>query len=80
MHGTVIEFGMLELKQPDDFRYAYELDRPVRDKIRDIVTKIYGGSDAAFTAEAEKQGREKSDQLLSNIYYYVDLYTNTMLL
>ena len=42
-------------EQPDDFRYAYELDRPVRDKIRDIVTKIYGGSDAAFTAEAEKQ-------------------------
>ena len=42
-------------EQPADFRYAYELDRPVRDKIRDIVTKIYGGSDAAFTAEAEKQ-------------------------
>ena len=31
------------------------------------------------TAEAEKQGRAKSEELLSNIFYYVDLYSNTLL-
>ena len=42
-------------EQPNDFSYAYELDRPIKEKITKIVTDIYGGKGAAFTAQAEKQ-------------------------
>ena len=42
-------------EEPNEFDYAYELDQPIKDKIRDIVTKIYGGSGVSYTAEAEKQ-------------------------
>ena len=42
-------------EEPNDFTFAYELDQPIRDKIRAIVTKIYGGADVNYTAEAEKQ-------------------------
>ena len=45
-------------EEPNDFRFAYETDRPIRDKIRDIVTKIYGGKDVSFTAACEKQIRQ----------------------
>ena len=41
--------------EPKHFTYAYELDQPIPDKIRAIVTKIYGGKDVEFTPEAEKQ-------------------------
>ncbi len=40
---------------PKHFSYAYELEQPIAEKIRSIVTRIYGGRDVAFTAEAEKQ-------------------------
>lgn len=42
-------------EQPNDFAYAYESDLSVKEKINAIAVKIYGGSGAAFTAEAEKQ-------------------------
>ena len=38
-----------------DFRFAYDETAPVNEKIRAVVTKIYGGEDVAYTAEAEKQ-------------------------
>ena len=41
--------------QPNDFTVSYELDKPIKEKIRDIVTKIYHGDDVAFTPNAEKQ-------------------------
>ena len=41
--------------EPKHFTYAYDLDQPIPDKIRAIVTKIYGGKDVEFTPEAEKQ-------------------------
>ena len=41
--------------QPNDFTFSYELDKPIKEKIRDIVTKIYHGDDVAFTPNAEKQ-------------------------
>ncbi|MDO5702506.1 MAG: formate--tetrahydrofolate ligase [Lachnospiraceae bacterium] len=37
------------------FSYAYELDEPVRDKIKNIVTRVYGGRSVAFTPAAEKE-------------------------
>ncbi len=42
-------------EQPNEFAYAYDLDRPIREKIETIVCRIYHGSGVAFTANAEKQ-------------------------
>ena len=41
--------------EPNEFTFSYELDKPIKEKIRDIVTKIYHGDDVAFTPNAEKQ-------------------------
>ena len=38
--------------QPHDFRFAYELDQPIRDKIETIVRKIYGGSGVSYSKAA----------------------------
>ena len=46
---------------PKAFSYAYDVDQAVEDKIRAIVTKIYGGKDVVFTAEAEKQLRQLTE-------------------
>ena len=42
-------------EEPNDFTFSYELEKPIKEKINDIVTKIYGGKGCVFTPEAEKQ-------------------------
>ena len=42
-------------EQPNDFAFAYELDRPIEEKIETIVRRIYGGSGVQFTPAARKQ-------------------------
>ena len=42
-------------EQPNDFTFAYDLDMSIKEKIEAIVTKVYGGKDVLFTANAEKQ-------------------------
>ena len=42
-------------EQPNDFTFSYDLDMSIKEKIEAIVTKIYGGKDVNFTANAEKQ-------------------------
>ena len=37
-----------------DFRFSYELDGGIRDKIEAVVTKVYGGSGVSYTPEAEE--------------------------
>ena len=41
--------------QPHEFRFAYELDRPLRDKIEAIVKRVYGGSGVSYSAAASKE-------------------------
>ncbi|HIS59478.1 MAG TPA: formate--tetrahydrofolate ligase [Candidatus Faecousia faecipullorum] len=41
--------------EPNDFTFSYELDKPIKEKIEDIVKKIYHGDGVNFTANAEKQ-------------------------
>ncbi len=41
--------------QSQDFRFAYELDAPIEEKIRSIVRKVYGGKDISVTPAAKKQ-------------------------
>ena len=42
-------------EQPNQFRFAYELDQPLREKIAAIVTKVYGGAGVAYTTAASKE-------------------------
>ena len=41
--------------QPNDFRYAYELDKPIEEKISAIATKIYHADGVIFTDNALRQ-------------------------
>ena len=47
--------------QPNDFTFAYDLDMSIKEKIEAIVTKVYGGKDVNFTANAEKQIKTLTD-------------------
>ena len=38
--------------QKADFRYSYELDRPIKEKIETIVKRIYGGSGVSYSKAA----------------------------
>jgi len=37
------------------FRYLYELDLPIKEKIRTIATEMYGATDISYTEKAESQ-------------------------
>ena len=43
---------------PNDFSYSYELDGSIEEKLNQIVQKIYGGSRAVLTAQAQKQAQQ----------------------
>ena len=40
--------------QPHQFQFAYELDRPIKEKIGDIVKKVYGGAAVTYSKAAEQ--------------------------
>ena len=42
-------------EQPSDFRFAYDLEDTIENKIEAIVTKIYGGKGVNFAPQAKKQ-------------------------
>lgn len=48
-------------EQKSDFRFAYDEKLPIKDKIKEIVTKIYGGKDVAFTPSAEREVKELTE-------------------
>ncbi len=41
--------------QRHDFRFAYELDLPLRDKIETIVKRVYGGAGVSYSAAASRE-------------------------
>jgi len=43
---------------PNEFRFLYDLDQPIKTKIETIATKIYGASSVSFEPQAEKQIRD----------------------
>ena len=43
--------------EKNNFRFCYDEKLPIKEKIRSIVTKIYGGKDVAYTPEAEEEIR-----------------------
>ena len=42
-------------EEKPNFKYSYELDCPIKEKINAVVTKVYGGDGIIVTSEAEKQ-------------------------
>lgn len=55
------------LQERTDFRYLYELETSVSDKINKIVTEIYGGSKVNFSVKAKRQLREISENGWDNL-------------
>lgn len=43
--------------QPSDFKFLYELDQPIKEKIKAIATRIYGAEDVEYTPHAAQQIR-----------------------
>ena len=42
-------------EEENHFKFCYDEKLPIKDKIKAIVTKIYGGKDVAYTPEAEEE-------------------------
>lgn len=49
-------------EEPNDFRFAYDVEESVKDKINDIATKIYHADGVDYTSKAEKQIRRLERQ------------------
>ncbi len=49
------------------FRFAYDAGEPIEQKINDIVTKVYHGDGADFSAEAKKQIRRLTELGFDNL-------------
>src|SRR5699024_3230476 len=43
------------------FRFAYDLDQSIEDKLHAIVTKVYHGRDVVLTPTAKKQAKQLTD-------------------
>ena len=54
---TVVELCEAE----NGFTYSYELDQPIRAKIKDIVTKVYGGANVKLTPEASREEKRLTE-------------------
>ncbi len=45
-------------EEEKSFRYLYQLERPIKDKIETIATEIYGAAGVEYSAVADRQIRE----------------------
>ena len=48
-------------EQPNDFRFSYDTDKSIREKLEEISTKIYHADGVTITAAAEKQLKQLED-------------------
>ncbi|MBR5016083.1 MAG: formate--tetrahydrofolate ligase, partial [Clostridia bacterium] len=42
-------------EQPNDFSFSYDLDLPIKDKIKTIATRIYGADDVVYAGKVEQE-------------------------
>ena len=54
---TVVELCEAE----NNFNYSYELNQPIRGKLKDIVTKVYGGANVKLTPEASREEKRLTE-------------------
>ena len=45
-------------EQPNNFQFAYDLDLPIKDKIKTIAKRIYGADHVVFAGKVEKEIEE----------------------
>ncbi|HWO73874.1 MAG TPA: formate--tetrahydrofolate ligase [Dehalococcoidia bacterium] len=53
--------------KPNRFRFIYELDAPIEEKIEAIATKLYGADGVDFSQEARRQIRSYTEWGLGNL-------------
>ncbi|HSK70443.1 MAG TPA: formate--tetrahydrofolate ligase [Pyrinomonadaceae bacterium] len=44
--------------EPSEFKFLYDLEQPIKDKIEAIAVKIYGARDVSYTPQADQQIRD----------------------
>jgi len=49
------EMVIAAAEQPSDFRFLYDVNQPIKDKIERIATKIYGADSVSYTSVADQQ-------------------------
>ncbi len=49
------ELVIAAAEQPNEFKFLYELNQPIKAKIEAIATKIYGAKDVSYTIQADHQ-------------------------
>jgi formyltetrahydrofolate synthetase len=54
-------------EQPKQFRFLYELDRPIKEKIETIATKIYGADGVDYLPAAEQQIKKYTELGYANL-------------
>ena len=54
-------------ERPKDFRFLYELDRPIKEKIEAIATKIYGADGVDYMPAAEQQIKKYTELGYGNL-------------
>jgi formyltetrahydrofolate synthetase len=54
-------------EQPKDFKFLYDLEQPIENKIRIIATEIYGADDIEILPEARKKIRQFTDMGYGNL-------------
>lgn len=60
--GVELANQVLEvIEQSNDFKFLYDLDQSLEEKIETIVKDIYGGSSVTFSKKAKKQLKEFTD-------------------
>ena len=55
------------VQEPSDFKFAYELNETIEDKIKAVAQKIYGAEDVEFSDEAKLHIKEIEDLGYSNL-------------
>ena len=55
------------MQEPSDFKFAYELNETIENKIKAVAQKIYGAEDVEFTEEAKLHIKEIEDLGYSNL-------------
>ena len=55
------------VQEPSDFKFAYELNETIENKIKAVAQKIYGSEDVEFTEEAKLHIKEIEDLGYSNL-------------
>lgn len=56
--AELAEMVVSAASKPNQFRFLYDLDQPIKTKIETIAKEIYGASDVAYEPAAERQIRD----------------------